>query len=53
MWIRADSAFEPIVDRDLFEAAQAIIRQRSRRLSDEEMLDMLQRLLQARGYLSG
>ena len=29
MWIRADGAFEPIVDRALFEAAQAIIRERS------------------------
>ena len=53
MWIRAEGAFEPVVDRDLFEAAQVIIRERSRRLSNEEMLDMLQRLLQARGYLSG
>ena len=53
MWIRANGAFEAVVDRDLFEAAQAIIRERSRRLSNEEMLDMLQRLLQARGYLSG
>jgi DNA invertase Pin-like site-specific DNA recombinase len=53
MWIRADGVFEPVVDRDLFEAAQAIIRERSRRLSDEEMLEMLQHLFQARGYLSG
>jgi DNA invertase Pin-like site-specific DNA recombinase len=53
MWIRADGVFEPIVDRDLFEAAQAIVRERSRRLSNEEMLDRLQRLFQARGYLSG
>jgi hypothetical protein len=29
------------------------IRERSRRLSDGEMLGMLQRLFQARGYLSG
>ena len=39
MWIRADGAFEPIVDRTLFDAAQAIIRERSHRLSNEEMLD--------------
>jgi hypothetical protein len=53
MWIRAEGAFEPIVDRALFEAAQAMICERSRRLSNEEMLDVLQRLFQAQGYLSG
>jgi DNA invertase Pin-like site-specific DNA recombinase len=53
MWIRADGAFEPIVDRSLFDAAQAIIRERSRKFSNEEMLEVLQRLLQDHGYLSG
>jgi hypothetical protein len=32
---------------------QAIIRERSHKLSNEEMLEALQRLLQDRGYLSG
>jgi len=53
MWIRAEGAFEPIVDRSLFEAAQELIRERSYKLSDEEMLGALQHLLQDRGYLSG
>ena len=53
MWIRAEGAFEPLVDRSLFEAAQAIIRERSHKLTDEEMLEALQLLLQERGYLSG
>lgn len=53
MWIRADGAFEPIVDRILFEAAQAIILGRSHRLSDEEMLDGLRLALEKHGYLSG
>src|SRR3984893_14774895 len=53
MWIRAEGAFESIVDRSLFDAAQAIIRERSHKLSDEEMLGALQRLLQDRGHLSG
>lgn len=53
MWIRADHAFEPIVGHELFEAAQAIIRERSRRLSSEEMLDGLRSLFKERGYLSG
>ena len=53
MWIRAEGAFEPIVDRSLFEAAQAIIRERSYKLSNDEMITVLQKLLQDRGYLSG
>ncbi len=53
MWIRAEGAFEPIVDRSLFEAAQVIIRERSHKLSNDEMITVLQKLLQDRGYLSG
>jgi DNA invertase Pin-like site-specific DNA recombinase len=53
MWIRAEGAFESIVERSLFMDAQAIIRERSRRLTDEEMLGSLRKLLQDRGYLSG
>lgn len=53
MWIRADNAFEPIVDESLFQAAQEIIRARSHRLSNEEMLGRLQELLNQHGYLSG
>jgi DNA invertase Pin-like site-specific DNA recombinase len=53
MWIRAERAFEPIVDHSLFEAAQAIIRDRSRKLSGEEMLEALRQLLKDRGFLSG
>jgi DNA invertase Pin-like site-specific DNA recombinase len=53
MLIRADNAFAPIVDRLLFDAAQVIIRERSRKLSDDEMLDALRSLYEARGYLSG
>jgi DNA invertase Pin-like site-specific DNA recombinase len=53
MWVRSDGAFEPIVDRELFDAAQAIIHLRSLRFSDEEMLDGLRQLVQERGFLSG
>lgn len=52
-WIRADCAFEPIVERDLFDAARQIILTRSARLSDEEMLERLRALLQQQGLLSG
>jgi DNA invertase Pin-like site-specific DNA recombinase len=53
MWIRAEEAFESLIERSLFDAVQAIIRERSRKLTNEEMLTALQRLLQERGYLSG
>jgi DNA invertase Pin-like site-specific DNA recombinase len=53
MWIRAKDVFEPIVDRHLFEAAQALIQERSRRLSDDDLLNGLRHLLEQRGYLSG
>jgi DNA invertase Pin-like site-specific DNA recombinase len=52
-WVRANGVFEPIVDRHLFDAAQAIIQNRSRRISESEMLDRLRTLYQARGFLSG
>jgi len=53
MWIRADGVFEPLVDRSLFEAARAIIVERSKKLTNEEMLAALHRLLEKRGFLSG
>ncbi len=52
-WIRAESAFEAIVDAGLFAAAGVIIARRSKRLSDEEMLDGLRAALEAQGFLSG
>lgn len=53
IWLRAEGAFAAIVDRAIFDAAQTIIRERSIRLSDGELLDYLRRLLQDHGYLSG
>lgn len=53
MWLRAEGAFESIVERPLFNAAQAIIRDRSHKLSDESMIAALQQLFQDEGYLSG
>jgi DNA invertase Pin-like site-specific DNA recombinase len=52
-WIRADSAIEPIVKRSLFDAAQAIIAKRRYRVTNEQMLAGLQRLLQDRGHVTG
>ena len=53
MWIRAERVFEPIVDPPLFDAARQIIWERSKRLSDEEMLEQLKQLYKKYGYLSG
>lgn len=53
MWIRADNAFEPIIDQNLFNGAQRIIEARSRRFSDTELLQMLADLLAKNGELSG
>ncbi len=52
-WIRADGAFEPIVDEKPFYTAQGMIRERNRRFSDDEMLDRLRGLLEKEGFLSG
>jgi DNA invertase Pin-like site-specific DNA recombinase len=52
-WIRSDGAFAPIVDKDSFDRARAIIAARSDRLSDERMLDLLAGILERHGCLSG
>jgi DNA invertase Pin-like site-specific DNA recombinase len=50
--VRATGAFEPIVDRSLFEAARRIIAARSLRYSDDEMLVRLTNVLEQNGCLS-
>lgn len=52
-WIRSNGAFAGIVPVELFERAQAIIRARSDRLSDDQMLELLGQILELRGSLSG
>jgi DNA invertase Pin-like site-specific DNA recombinase len=52
MWIRANGAFTPIITKSLFEAAQAIIAARPRRLSNAQLLEILRRILGRRGRLS-
>jgi len=53
MWIRANAAFESIVPAELFATVQEIIRERSRRHSNEELLAQLRALLQREGRISG
>lgn len=52
-WIRADNAYQPIVDATLFFTAQGIVLARSHRLSDEEMLTKLRAVLSKHGRISG
>jgi hypothetical protein len=53
MWIRKEGAYEGIVSLDTFMQVQEILAERSRRLSDEELLAHLKRLYEQCGYLSG
>ncbi|KQP16274.1 recombinase family protein [Pseudorhodoferax sp. Leaf267] len=53
MWIRKEDAFQAIVPREDFYTAQGIIRARSRRYSDEELLERLRSLHNSRRALSG
>ena len=52
-WVRADGAFEAVVDAPLFSTAQGMIRERNRRFSDDDMIDLLRELLKKKGCLSG
>ncbi len=53
MWIKKEGAFEPIVPPEVFYTAQGIIRARSHRFSNEELIERLRSLYQQRGFLSG
>ena len=53
LWVRANGAFERIVEEDFFVAAQRIINDRCRRYTEEEMLERLSQLRQQKGWLSG
>ncbi len=52
MLVRADGAFEPVVDTDLFARAQQIITERSRKFSDDELIGWLKDVYGERGRLS-
>ncbi|MGB3177577.1 MAG: recombinase family protein [Albidovulum sp.] len=53
MWIRADGAFDAIVEQKQFYKVQGIIEERNRRYSDDEMLARLNKLFLRHGYISG
>lgn len=52
MWIRRDGAFESIIDPALFYKAEGIILARTRKYSDDELLEKLTTLYSRKGKLS-
>lgn len=53
MWIRKDSAFDPIVPSDVFYTVRGIMQARARRYTDDELIRRLRNLYEHRGFLSG
>lgn len=52
MWVRADGAFQPVVSTEAFFMAQGIIKERARRLTDDEMLGRMKALIKRNCVLS-
>jgi len=50
-WVHIERAFEPIVSRQMFDAAQELIARRSHHMRDEGILDGLKLLLAEKGKL--
>jgi Recombinase len=53
MWIKKENAFEAIVPLEKFYTAQGMIRARSQRFTNEELIEKLRNLYLNRGFLSG
>jgi DNA invertase Pin-like site-specific DNA recombinase len=51
-WIRKNGAFIPIIDSERFYKVQEIIKNRQRKISNDELLDYLQKLKEQKGRLS-
>ena len=52
IWVRADGVYKAIVDPASFYTARGIIQERTRRISDEEMIRMLVRLVEQHSDIS-
>ncbi|HXT10721.1 MAG TPA: recombinase family protein [Candidatus Angelobacter sp.] len=52
-WIRANGVFQKLIEPDQFQKVQAIILERSRKLSNDEMLEKLRTLVAQHGHISG
>lgn len=53
MWVRAEGAFDAIIDPETFYMARGIIQERNRHFTDEEMLARLKTLLAVHPELTG
>lgn len=53
MWVRADGAFDGVVDAESFFMARGIIQERNRHVTDDEMLARLRTLLAVHPELTG
>lgn len=53
MWIRKEAAFQGIVPKDVFLAAQHVLATRAAPYTDEVLLEKLRQLLKDTGWLSG
>lgn len=53
MWVRREGAFQPVIPTELYFTARGIIHERSRRFSDEQMLELLKSLLERHQHVSG
>jgi len=53
MWIKKENAFEAIVPLEKFYTAQGMIRARSQKFTNEELIEKLRTLYLNRGFLSG
>lgn len=52
-WVRAESVFPAIIDASTFRIVQNMVNERTRKFSDEALLDKLKKLLSFRGKISG
>jgi DNA invertase Pin-like site-specific DNA recombinase len=52
MWVRRENAFAPLISVEMFQKAQDVAAQRSKRYTDEELLDALRLLQQRTGGIS-
>ena len=52
-WVRLEGAFEGVVDQELYLKARERILARSQKLSDADLLELLRRLVEQYGRLSG
>ncbi len=53
MWIRRENAFAPIIDQELFDQTQEILRKRRQRRADDNLLERLAAVRQEKGHLTG